>query len=499
MFHMCTNTYLPACKMKMKNLEDIYIILYHPSKSSSLLSSMGQPKARRASPSTNASSQIIIYILFVGTCLFFTMTGIVLHHWLADPHNFHEHAMQQFEMNHLGGHDAKVDEQKKKRSVKLQSAVLDSGEKPPPPVHDLAGLSCSDHGHGGPSDEIAKEMIYWSDIPSDDKFVSPIGANSIKRKYLTFDPDGKSINYSEQAASTLHYNDSNTQLFIGGGFNNIRMSMETMIVMAHAMSRTLVMPPSQQMYLLRKDKGKQRIHFSLTHDFYHLEQVGYEHAGLHVISMEEFLKTEAMTGNLFNKATGDVAFPPNNRTNWDGMWPKPLKEYLRDVTFTPLNWTPGSCLVAFPSDDGTQHFSELDEMMKDVNANFPKVQEFINKPVPVNASATERLREAVAGRVKELCVYDEKMQEAPVVHFMCDSKMRVRFLAHFYAFLFFESWEQDLFTKRFVRDHLRYADEIQCAAARVVAAIRDRARRRDPTGNSNGDFDSFHIRKVSIC
>mmetsp|Transcript_9077 Transcript_9077/g.18215 ORF Transcript_9077/g.18215 Transcript_9077/m.18215 type:complete len:206 (-) Transcript_9077:1749-2366(-) len=197
-------------------------------------------------------------------------------------------------MNHLGGH-AKVDEQKKKRSVKLQSAVLDLGEKPPPPVHhDLAGLSCTDHG--GPSDEIAKEMIYWSDIPSDDKFVSPIGAYSIKRKYLTFDPDG-------------------------GGFNNIRMSMETMIVMAHAMSKTLVMPPSQQMYLLRKDKGKQRIHFSLTHDFYHLEQVGYEHAGLHVISMEEFLKTEAMTGNLFNKATGDVAFPPNNRTNWDGMWP----------------------------------------------------------------------------------------------------------------------------------------------------------------------------------
>ena len=176
-------------------------------------------------------------------------------------------------------------------------------------------------------------------------------------------------------------------------------------------------------------------------------------------------------------------------------------EYLRDVTLTPLNWTPGSCLVAFPSDDGPQHFSELDEMMKDVNANFPEVQEFINKPVPVNASATERLREAVAGRVKELCVYDEKMQEAPVVHFMCDSKMRVRFLTHFYAFLFLESWEQDLFTKRFVRDHLRYADEIQCAAARVrvVAAIRDRARRRDPTGNSNGDFDSFHIRKVSVC
>eukprot|EP00985_Skeletonema_marinoi_P018595 scaffold10417_cov137-Skeletonema_marinoi.AAC.19 len=395
------------------------------------------------------------------------MTGNFLHHRLADPHNVHKHAMRQFEMNHLGGH-AKVEEQKKKKqsALKLQSAVLDTGEKPPPPVHDLAGLSCSDHG--GPSDDLAKEMIYWSDIPSDDAFVSPIGANSKKRKYLTFEPDG-------------------------GGFNNIRMSMETMIVMAHAMSRTLVMPPSQGMYLLRKGSGKK--HFSFD-DFYHLEQVGYEHAGLHVISMEEFLKTEAMTGNLFNKTTGDAAFPPNNRTNWDGIDPKPLKEYLRDVTLTPLNWTPGSCLVAFPSDDGPEHFAELDEMMKEVNANFPRVQEFVNKPVPVNAPATERLREAVAGQVKQLCVYDEKMQDAPVVHFMCYHKMRVRFLTHFYAFLFFESWEQDLFNKRFVRDHLRYADEIQCAAARVVAAIRDRARRRDPTGNPNGDFDSFHIRRV---
>ena len=277
----------------------------------------------------------------------------------------------------------------------------------------------------------------------------------------------------------------------------MRMSLETMIVMAHAMSRTLVMPPSQGMYLLRKDRGKQRVHFSFD-DFYHLEQVGYEHAGLNVISMEEFLKTEAMTGNLFNKTTGDVVFPPNNRTNWNGVDPKLLKEYLRDVTLTPEKWSPGSCLVAFPSDEGQDHFAELDEMMNELKANFPKLQEFIDKPVPVDASAPERLREAVAGQIRNLCVYDKEMQEAPVVHFMCFHKKRVRFLTHYYAFLFFESWKQDLFYKRFIRDHMRYSDEIQCAAARIVAAVRDRARRRDPTGNRNGDFDSFHIRRVRL-
>ena len=153
-----------------------------------------------ASPSTNASSQT--YILFVVTCLFVSMTGNFLHHRLADPLSIHKHTMRQFEMNHLGGH-AKLDDQIKKQSAsKLQSAATDSGEKPPPPVHDLAGLSCSDHG--GPSDDLAQEMIYWSDIPSDDKFVSPIGANSKKRKYLTFEPDGKSTTF-EPTADYIFY------------------------------------------------------------------------------------------------------------------------------------------------------------------------------------------------------------------------------------------------------------------------------------------------------
>ncbi len=43
------------------------------------------------------------------------------------------------------------------------------------PLHDLAGLSCADHG--GPSNDHAAEMVYWSDIPSDADFKSPIGAN----------------------------------------------------------------------------------------------------------------------------------------------------------------------------------------------------------------------------------------------------------------------------------------------------------------------------------
>lgn len=64
-------------------------------------------------------------------------------------------------------------------------------------------------------------------------------------------------------------------------------------------------------------------------------------------------------------------------------------------------------------------------------------------------------------------------------------------LVHFYAFLFFEDWREDLWMKRFMRDHMRYIDEIQCAAARVVKAMRDISR----SHGNGGEFDSFHIRR----
>lgn len=45
-----------------------------------------------------------------------------------------------------------------------------------------------------------------------------------------------------------------------------------------------------------------------------------------------------------------------------------------------------------------------------------------------------------------------------------------------------------------MRDHMRYVDELQCAAARIVKAIRDHVRQRNSDSNSD-DFDTFHIRR----
>jgi hypothetical protein len=72
----------------------------------------------------------------------------------------------------------------------------------------------------------------------------------------------------------------------------------------------------------------------------------------------------------------------------------------------------------------------------------------------VDARPIARLRENLAHR-SELCIYDKELQDAKVFHLMGDNASGARLLVHFYAFLFFEDWKQDLWTKRFVRDHLR--------------------------------------------
>ena len=193
--------------------------------------------------------------------------------------------------------------------------------------HTLAGLDCT--AHGGPSNEKAKEMVYWSDISSDNAHVSPFYDSN---KYMTFEPDP-------------------------GGWNNIRMSMESVLAMAVAMGRTLVLPPKQGMYLLDKDEHQKDNQFSFN-DFYHLESIANEHGGLNVITMEQFLQEQAMTGKLKDSATGKVLLPPGNKTDWDttdsrrnGLMTEyqhgALTNYLRKVSLWPQSGIPTSVLQRF--------------------------------------------------------------------------------------------------------------------------------------------------------
>ena len=141
----------------------------------------------------------------------------------------------------------------------------------------LAALDCK--AYGGPSLEAAQEMVYWQDIHSDSNYVPPFfetnNRKGTKRRYLTFEPDG-------------------------GGWNNIRMAMESTIALSVAMGRTLVMPPQKRMYLLGKGQGGQRHHFSFV-DFFPIEEMAEDNKAFEVISMKEYLEEEAMEGNLVNR------------------------------------------------------------------------------------------------------------------------------------------------------------------------------------------------------
>ena len=208
--------------------------------------------------------------------------------------------------------------------------------------------------------------------------------------------------------------------------------------------------------------------------------------------MEDFLTTVAMNGELVNHKSGLVQYPPENRTKWDGEDLSPLWKYLRETSFMK-NWRPMECVAVFPSrPNTTERWEEILDSALQQASNITKDTRSV--PVAVDGNVVDRLRESLGGR-KKICMYDQDMQSARVIHFMCSHKDKSRLLTHFYTFLFFENWKQDLFIKRFVRDHLRYNDEIMCAAARVIASIQVRAKNRDPIRNPAGHYDSFHIRR----
>ena len=227
-----------------------------------------------------------------------------------------------------------------------------------------------------------------------------------------------------------------------------------------------------------------------------MESISREHLGFDVITMEEFLKREALTGNLKDKH-GKVRFPHNNQTAWDGKdhfsISTKLESYLVTIGVVP-DWDPEKCMAAFPSTADVKDIEALEAIKAQVDAEggFPGFEAYVGKPFPVDAPPKDRMKENWAGR-ESLCIYDKRLQSAKVIHFSeGDGPEGARLLVHFYAFLFFEDWKSDLWMKRFVRDHVRYIDEIQCAAAKIVAALRERSRAR---GNPDGAFDAFHIRR----
>jgi GDP-fucose protein O-fucosyltransferase len=336
-------------------------------------------------------------------------------------------------------------------------------------VPKLGTLQCD--AHGGPMDpSVVQEMIYWRDIPQDRKFVSSYHRSSPRepRKYVSVELDA-------------------------GGFNNIRMTVEIAMALAHATGRTFVIPPRQGIYLLEET-------YSL-HDFYQLD-------GLDVIEMKEFIEQEVIPGNIRDR-NGLRVSPPGNRTNWagaprgDSMWEdndsdlRHLDRFLRKISISPKT-TPGEKVFIVPakptSEKQLRHWKQyLREFKKEPDPSVDELRrtgdKWADTPTPVNAPAKDRFEEIM--QFRRPLLYTDQIHDVPLLHFMSDDEKLIRFMSHFYHALFFEDWRMDLVVKRYVRDRLRYRDEYFCAAARIVESVREISR----NAGNEGRFYTFHIRR----
>ena len=180
--------------------------------------------------------------------------------------------------------------------------------------------------------------------------------------------------------------------------------------------------------------------------------------------MKQFL--EETHGKLKDTETNQVSYPPHNATEWDGNTgtvKNELNPWLRTIAYN-ADWNPDKCFAAFPASKLFNDEASLSSTFQQVNAEKVNFEQFINKPTPVNGTIHDRMAEFIASR-NEMCLYSSQIQREQVVHFAGKAKLAGgRLLVHFYAFLFFADWKTDLWMKRFVRDHVRYIDDIQCVS-----------------------------------
>ncbi len=242
-----------------------------------------------------------------------------------------------------------------------------------------------------------------------------------------------------------------------GGWNNIRMQMELCLVFAYATGRTFVMPPDQPMYLLNQGKGHQKAHSFM--DFFPFDFIKKR---MEIITMEEFMTREGITGHLRDHKTKHIKYPPGNKTVFVAterderlsMW-----EYLRSVAGCP-KWQSMNEFLVIPAQPGQDH-ADLSN--------------------PVTAK-----RQFIFAANRTAVHYDRHWQKQQVIHFISKPGAGYRLLDHFYTYIFFENEYMDRYFKRFVRDYVHYMDEIFCKASIIINQLME---------ESHGQYNSFHIRR----
>ena len=299
------------------------------------------------------------------------------------------------------------------------------------------------------------------------------------------------------STSRDHHHQHDDEMYISfapdpGGWNNIRMSMEIIFVIAAATQRTLILPPKEPLYLLHHDNQQKHRGFA---DFFPIHTPQFQKI-VKTITFEEFLIKEGKVGPLSittlvqqqqsGKINSTIPIPTyeqilNAADHCDKRKASTTNcvyvyNYLQLIGYTPDLSASQTCMI-------------FDEMVyQDPNAELPaEVQEYI---------------QSVCGEKRQQVYFNaQETQHHRVLHFQAD-KQEYRLLTHFYNMIHFTNPVHDHYYKRFVRDFLHYHDSIYCAAGKIVKAVQLESALLNPSNvpdrHGAGGYSALHVRRGDL-
>jgi hypothetical protein len=138
------------------------------------------------------------------------------------------------------------------------------------------------------------------------------------------------------------------------GFNDMRLGLENIMLLAHAMGRTLVMPPKRR-YARQKIAAQS---FRSPTFMTSLQSMSNKMDSTS-LAWKTFLNVRHSTSVV----DGSPQYPPENKVKWDNSPLDPLWTYITNVTKS-FEWHPNDCLLAFPASGSNEQL--LFTMMTDV-------------------------------------------------------------------------------------------------------------------------------------
>eukprot|EP00804_Cyclotella_cryptica_P030282 CCRYP_019226-RC/>CCRYP_019226-RC protein AED:0.25 eAED:0.25 QI:120/1/1/1/0.76/0.66/18/2265/1695 len=289
-------------------------------------------------------------------------------------------------------------------------------------------------------------LAYWNEPQGkrDEEFVSPfkVSQSPGKTKYLTFEPDG-------------------------GGWNNIRMSMENIFVIAAATGRTLVLPPPQNLYLLDNNL--------MYDDFFPIFTEHFQKR-IKVIEMEEFLTKELDEGGYLNA---------ENATTKQNML-KVSKSCISQRT------ADNSC---FFITDVLREKAYVAQIKDSKNCLIFDEGAYLRNQSPLTPSIRE-----FCGKDRSPLYYRDDMAKPDILHFHTSSNDDYRILNHFYAVVHFTDPAIDNYMKRFVRDFIHYRDNLYCAAGKIIQLLQEEGKQRGFVVDEEGagGYSALHVRRGDL-